>query len=128
MAIRLFCRATPHSALRILAEGFLASPQGGVWLSKDFEAVASDGGSILSVLLDLEDDDLEAYAMDVSTEETWDDETWDESAGHWVKRPGATAERVRWYEVPASIVNGRGSVEPLAQHFFSLEPCTPASI
>lgn len=127
MAIRLYFRATADSAPKILDQGFAAGASDGHWLSRDLDTVANGGGVVLAVLLDLADDAIEPFGIDVSTEETWDDETWDDVAGHWVKRPEGIPAQVRWYELPTALLRERASVRALARQHLPLRACVQES-
>jgi hypothetical protein len=125
MAIRLFCRTTQQSAARIWTGGVRDTPQGSLWLSRDPLPADTHGTSCLAVVLDLPEDVLERFAIDLAAEETWDDEVWNAELGQWVKRPAGEVERLRWYEVPAAVLRKSGRVKGCRAPEAARHACIP---
>lgn len=106
MSIRLFHRTTAEGAEDILREGFRAGPRGDVWLSRNNNAWGVNGRRLLEVLLEIGEDELEVFGKDAVVDEDYDPET-----GEWSPTPdGGFVMRLRWYEIPADLVNARGTV------------------
>jgi len=105
MAIRLFHRTTREGAEAILANGFRDGEDGGVWFSRYLDCWGEQGRHLLEVLLDVSEDTLDAYAIEVVADEV----CVDIEADIWESCDEDEVETFVWYKVPAAVVNARGT-------------------
>ena len=104
--IQLYHRTTREGVAVIPAEGFRDGEDGGVWFSQYLDCWGERDRHLLIVDLDVTEQELASYAVEVAA-----DEEWDEAAGDFVPIADERfVERFTWYKIPADLVNARGKV------------------
>jgi hypothetical protein len=99
--IRLFHRTTREAVASILAEGFRDGEDGVVWFSPALDCMGEQGRYLLEVRIDLTNQELAEFAAEVQMEK------WDEVTDSFIPSDKPSP---KWFQIPASIINARGSV------------------
>jgi hypothetical protein len=102
MPIRLFHRT--DAIAPILTGGFRDGDDGGVWFSRVLDCFGQDGSRILEVRVEMTEESLAAFAIEVV-----EDEVEDEN-GEFVKDEEGQNEHFVWFKIPAAVVNSCSSV------------------
>lgn len=103
VTIRLFHRTALEGAAAIPVEGFRDGEDRFVWFSKYLDCWGEPGRHLLEVMVDMTEDEIEAYTRNWVA-----DEVWDETLNDFVTVEDASMiERFVWHGIPAAVINPR---------------------